>query len=191
MTICRNTIFRAVLFIVLAVVACAAQNECSVAGLTSINGMQVRDAAGVLHDYACTNGTNITFLGNVGVQGIGGVNLLGQTASLGSQTLVAALPVAGRYKVHYFADQRTLCATGQNTVAFTFTWKSRSNQTRTATSVTLTLGSAQTPATSLQGTIPISGFATSPVTMTSTVTGTCTTGGPSAYDIDAWVERAQ
>jgi hypothetical protein len=122
---------------------------------------------------------------------VGDSDVLGQTASQATVNLVGTVPSAGKYRIGYTADQNALCPTGSESVFFTFTWTS-ANHVRTVNSITLTLGSAQSSTSgAIEGVVPIFAAASSAITYTSTVTGSCATGGPASYDAHISVEAVQ
>jgi hypothetical protein len=122
---------------------------------------------------------------------VGDSDVLGQTASQSTVNLVGTVPTSGKYRVSYYATQHAVCASGSVSVSFTFTWVD-SNATRTAQSVGLTMGSSQSASQgAIEGVIPIYAVASSSVTYTSTVTGSCASGGPASYDAHISVEAIQ
>lgn len=122
---------------------------------------------------------------------LGDSDVTGQTASQGTVNLVGTVPSSGKYRISYYADQHATCTTGANAVQFTFRWTDAS-AARSANSISLTLGSTQsTAAGSIQGVIPVYAVSSSAITYTSTVTGSCATGGPSSYDAHISVESVQ
>lgn len=118
-------------------------------------------------------------------------DVLGQTSSQGTVNVVGTAPATGKYRIGYYAEQHALCSTGAGAVTFIFSWTGP-NGTRTAQSVALTLGSTQSASLgSIQGSVPIYALASSVISYTSTVTGSCATGGPASYDAHISVEALQ
>jgi hypothetical protein len=119
---------------------------------------------------------------------VGVSDVTNQTISQSTVTIVASAAVAtGKYRISYYANENNLCSTGFVTVLFTFSWFDPSAN-RTAQSLSLTIGVTQSAAAgSIQGVVPIFAQASTAITYTSTVTGTCTIGSAS-YDIHATVE---
>lgn len=118
-------------------------------------------------------------------------DVLGQTTSQSTVTLIGSVGSSGKYRISYYANENALCTTGYVTVLFTFNW-SDPISTRSAQSVTLTMADTQSaPFGAIQGIVPIYADASTAVTYTSTVTGSCTTGGPASYDIHVSVESVQ
>jgi hypothetical protein len=115
------------------------------------------------------------------------------TAQTASQTVtvVASVPASGKYRISYVASQNAVCASGSVPVFFTFSWNDGTTA-HTATTIALTLGSSRPAGTSsIQGVIPIDAAASSAITYTSTVVGSCATGGPASYDAHITVEGVQ
>jgi len=112
------------------------------------------------------------------------------TAQSSSQTSVTlASPGAGQYMLNYYADQNGTCTTGANSVSFTFNWTDGGNA-RAITAGSLTLGSTQSASAGyLSGLLPIYA-ASGPVTYTSTVSGSCSSG-TSSYDMHVALMRLQ
>jgi hypothetical protein len=105
--------------------------------------------------------------------------------------LLGTVPAAGKYRISYYANQNALCSSGSISVLFTFTWTDASH-VRGANSIALTIGVSQsTTAGSIQGVIPIYAAISTAITYTSTVTGSCATGGPASYDAHISVEAVQ
>lgn len=111
-------------------------------------------------------------------------DVIGQSTSQTAVTL-ATPTTAGEYTVRIDADLHTPCTTGSNSVIFTANWTT-ANGARLATTATLTMGSSQTTGSYVQAFIPINSAVSDPITYSSTVTGTCTTG-TSSYDVHASV----
>jgi hypothetical protein len=151
----------------------------------SINGV-----GGAFTLTGCTqSGTSITCNGGGGGS-VGDSDVLGQTASQSTVNVVGTVPGAGKYRISYYADQNALCASGSVTVLFTFSWID-GTRSRSVQSIPLTLGSSALSSASIQGVIPIFAAASSAVTYTSTVAGSCATGGPASYDAHVTVEALQ
>ena len=135
-------------------------------------------------------GNTFTFNGGSGGS-IGDSDVVGQTASQSTVNLVGTVPATGKYRISYYANQNAVCATGSVSAVLTFVWMDASSP-RTAKSIALTLGTSQSSnAGSIQGIIPVYAVAASAITYTSTVTGSCATGGPSSYDAHISVEAVQ
>ena len=134
------------------------------------------------------NGTG----GGGGFPSIAGVsNVTGRSTSQSSTNIVASTAAAGSYRISYYLDQNAACTTGANSVELTFNWTDGSNA-RSANSVMFTMGTTQSVASgSIQGAIPIYAALASAINYSSTVTGVCSTGGPSSYDLHISVEELQ
>lgn len=127
----------------------------------------------------------------VGSSSIGSSDVTGQTASQASVNLVGTVSSAGKYRISYYASQHALCGSGSNSVVFTFHWTDDATA-RSANSISLTMGTMQSSAAgSIQGAIPIYASASTAITYTSTVIGSCASGGPSSYDAHISVEAIQ
>lgn len=141
-----------------------------------------------------TGGTTAaTARSNLGVAStsVGDSDLTGLTASQSTVTLVASTASAGKFRINYYADQNAVCTTGSYSVFFSFQWTDASHS-RTTNSVTLTLMSSQSANQgSIQGVVPIYAGVGTAITYTSTVTGSCSSGGPSSYDVHISVESVQ
>jgi hypothetical protein len=125
------------------------------------------------------------------ISSLGNSDVTGQTLSQGSVNLVGIVPESGKYRISYYALQHALCTTGFNSVLFTFSWTDE-NAARTVQSVSLTLGTVQSPSfSSIQGDFLIYAVASSTITYSSTVTGSCATGGPSSYNAHITVGAVQ
>lgn len=125
------------------------------------------------------------------VLSVGDSDVTGQTASQGAVNLVGTVPATAKYRVSYYANQAAVCGSGTVTVLFTFNWVDP-RSARSVSSVVLTIGPAQAPITgSIQGAIPIEALASTAITYTSTLTGSCATGGPASYDAHIAVEEIQ
>lgn len=120
----------------------------------------------------------------------GDSDMTGQTASQATVNLVGTVSSTGKYRISYYADQNALCSTGSVSVLFTFNWTDGSHA-RSVKSIALTLGTAQAASSSIQGVIPAFAAASSAITYTSTVSGSCATGGPASYDAHISVEAVQ
>jgi len=143
----------------------------------SVNG-----CAGVC-TVAATAGTEVPTVGDSDVTA--------QTASQSTVNVVSTVPATGKYRISYYANQHATCGSGTVTVLFTFSWVDPISA-RAAPSIALTIGPTQAPITgSIQGAIPIYVLAATAVTYTSTVTGSCATGGPASYDAHIAVEEMQ
>ncbi len=130
-----------------------------------------------------SSGPNIGSLGNSEVTG--------QTVSQGSVNLVGTVPQNGKYLISYYASQHALCSAGFNSVFFSFSWTDSSGA-RTVQSVGLTLGNVQSSSSgSIQGDFQIYALSSSAITYSSTLTGSCATGGPSSYDAHITVNAVQ
>lgn len=137
-----------------------------------------------------------TYIGgvlNIPVYSGGGSNIVGtsdvlnQSTSQGSTTLVASASGTGVYRISYYTDQNVTCTTGSNVVFFSFQWTDVTHS-RTISSLSLTLTSAQSANLgSIQGVIPIYVENATSITYTSTVSGSCTSG-TSSYDVHVVVE---
>jgi hypothetical protein len=139
--------------------------------------------------FSCNTTTRVCTA--TGTSSVGDSDVVGQTASQGTVNLVTSIAPAQKFRISYYLDQNTLCTTGSNSVLLTFSWTDGS-QARTANSISLTLGSTASPSVgSVQGVIPVFAAASSVITYTSTVTGSCATGGPSSYDAHISVEAVQ
>lgn len=122
---------------------------------------------------------------------VGDSDVTGQTASQGTVNVVGTVPATGKYRISYYANQHTVCGSGTIAVVFTFNWVDASSA-RSVSSVALTIGPSQAPISgSIQGAIPIYAQASTAITYTSTVTGSCATGGPASYDAHIAVEEIQ
>lgn len=141
--------------------------------------------------YACGSGGWFKVNGGSGGGSIGDSDVTNQTASQGTVNLVGSVPATGKYRVSYYATQHTLCASGSASVLFTFGFVDP-NSTRSVRSVSLTLGASQSPLLGIiEGVIPVYSVALTAITYTSTVTGSCATGGPASYDAHISVEAVQ
>ena len=121
----------------------------------------------------------------------GDSDVTAQTASQGTVNLVGTVPLTGKYRISYYASQHTVCGAGTISVGFTCNWTDPASA-RSVSSVALTIGPAQAPiAGSIQGVVPIYALASTAITYTSTVTGSCATGGPASYDAHIAVEGIQ
>jgi hypothetical protein len=139
--------------------------------------------------FNCNTSTRVCTLN--GASAAGDSDVLGQTASQGTVNLVTSIAAAQKFRISYYLDQNVLCASGSNSVLLTFSWTD-GTLARTANSISLTLGSsASSTVGSVQGVLPIFASASSAITYTSTVTGSCATGGPSSYDAHISVEAVQ
>jgi|SRR5581483_1123280 len=156
-------------------------------GISSING--INGPVQFSGPGLSQNGNSFFFSGQNGGGSIGDSDVTNQTASQGTVNLVGTTPSAGKYRISYYVSQHTLCVTGANTVQLTFHW-SDGLQSRSTNSVALTLNSSASAA-SIQGVIPIYAAAASAITYTSTLAGSCATGGPSSYDAHISVEAVQ
>jgi len=128
--------------------------------------------------------------GGGGGGSIGDSDVTNQSASQGTTNLVAAVSSTGKYRISYYVAQNALCTTGARSVLLTFYWNDGLSN-RIANSITLTLGQSQQLFGSVQGVIPIYASVSSGITYTSTVSGSCVTGGPSSYDAHIAVESIQ
>jgi len=118
----------------------------------------------------------------------GSSNVTNQSTSQGTVTLASG-PSVGQYRITYNANQNALCATGSNSVSFTFNWTDAGNA-RSLTTGSLPLGTAQSSTTGfLTGLFSLQ-YASGNVTYTSTVSGICASG-TSSYDIHVALERVQ
>lgn len=139
--------------------------------------------------FSCNTTTRVCIAN--GTTSAGDSDVVGQTASQGTVNLVTSISASQKFRISYYLDQGTLCATGSNSVLLIFSWTDGSHA-RTANSIALTLGSTASPSVgSVQGVIPVFAAASSVITYTSTVTGSCATGGPSSYDAHISVEAVQ
>jgi hypothetical protein len=130
-------------------------------------------------------------LSTSGVSVIGSSTVSHQSTSQSTVVLVPSAPSTGKYRINYYADQNALCGTGSNVVFFDFQWTDL-NHSRTTSSVALALTDSQSANRgSIQGTIPIEAVSTTAITYTSTVSGSCSSGGPSSYDVRISVESVQ
>jgi len=121
----------------------------------------------------------------------GSSNVVGQSGSLGTTSIITSTAAAGSYRISYYIDQNSLCGSGANMVQLTFNWTD-ATASRSAQSVILIMGSTQsTPTGSVQGMVPIYAALASSITYVSTVTGACSTGGPSTYDVHVTAEQIQ
>ena len=126
-----------------------------------------------------------------GGNSVGSSDLTSQTSSQTTVTLVASTIASGKFRISYYADQNALCDSGQTSVFFSFQWTDASHS-RTASTVVLVLPSTQSANLgSIQGVIPIYAAMSTAITYTSTVTGSCSAGGPSSYDVHISVESIQ
>jgi hypothetical protein len=122
---------------------------------------------------------------------VGDSDVTNQTASQGTVNLVGTAPATGKYRISYYANQHSVCGSGTVAVHFTFNWVDPVSA-RSVSSVALTIGPSQAPVTgSIQGVVPIYVLAATAVTYTSTLTGSCATGGPASYDAHIAVEEIQ
>lgn len=125
------------------------------------------------------------------IPSVGSSDVLNVSASQSTVNLVASTPSTGKYRINYFSNEHTLCTAGFASVVFNFSWFDPISQ-RTAQSIALAIGvSNSLPAGSIQGIIPIFAQASTVISYSSTITGTCTTGGPASYDIHVSVEELQ
>jgi hypothetical protein len=114
-------------------------------------------------------------------------NVTVQSTSQSAVTL-ASSPTSGAYRLTYYVDQNGTCTSGSNSVSLTFNWTDGSNA-RVLTTGNLNLGSAQTTAGYLSGTLPVY-VGSGNVTYSSSVVGSCTSG-TSSYDAHLSLERLQ
>ncbi len=114
-------------------------------------------------------------------------NAIALSTSQSTVTLASA-PTAGSYRLNYYVDQNEVCASGSNNVALGFNWTDGSNA-RVLNTSNLSLGSAQSAAGYLSGTLPI-WVGSGNVTYSSTISGSCSTG-TSTYDVHLSLERLQ
>jgi hypothetical protein len=114
-------------------------------------------------------------------------NVIAQSASQAAATLASG-PGAGSYRLTYYVDQNGTCTSGSNTVSLTFNWTDGSNA-RVLTTASMNLGSTQSSAAYLSGTLPIY-VGSGNVTSSSTVTGSCSSG-ISSYDVHLSLESLQ
>lgn len=114
-------------------------------------------------------------------------NVTALSASQGAVTLASGI-TAGSYRVSYYVDQNGTCATGSDTVSLSFNWTDASSA-RVLNTSSLTLGSAQSTAGYLAGTLPLYAGSGS-VTYSAAVAGSCGSG-TSSYDIHVAMERLQ
>jgi hypothetical protein len=169
-------------------------NEVTVTGTSPITGIGSWTLS--LPSLLKIPGTVTSFNGTpafgLGVPAIFGVsNILGQSSSQAATNIISSTAAAGTYRISYYIDQNATCSTGSNMVQLTFNWTDGS-ASRYAQSAQLVLGSAQSPNYgSLQGIIPIFASLASAVTYSSTIVGTCISGGPSSYDVHVSAEEIQ
>jgi hypothetical protein len=116
------------------------------------------------------------------------IDLLAQSASLGSTALVATTTSADRYIINYYIDQSAVCSSADGTVLATFSWTDASNARQQA-SATLTFASTLGTSGFLQGTIQIWAATASAINAATTYVA-CGTG-TATYDIHAYVTEAQ
>lgn len=116
------------------------------------------------------------------------LDLTGQSTSLGTQTIVASTPAAGRYVINYYVGESAGCATpGPGVVTATFSWND--GVARTLVSSTLTFTVAPGAGDTIRGSIPL--WASTATAITAITTYTACTTGTATYDIHAWVTEAQ
>ena len=114
-------------------------------------------------------------------------NVIAQAVSQAAATLASG-PSAGTYRLTYYLDQNGTCTSGSNAVSLTFNWTDGSNA-RALTTASLNLGSTQSTAGYLSGTLPIY-VGSGNVTTSSTVSGSCASGG-SSFDFHLSLESLQ
>jgi len=119
---------------------------------------------------------------------VGSSDVLAQTTSQSTVNLLASAPASGRYRISYYANENGLCESGNVFVFLSFSWYDPVAN-RTSNSLSLVIGSTQSaPFGSIQGVLPIYVQSSTAVSYTSTVTGSCTTGGPASYDVHITLE---
>jgi hypothetical protein len=139
----------------------------------------------------CTGVCTVSATAGTVAPTVGDSDVTAQTASQSTVIVVSAAPATGKYRIGYYANQHAICGSGMVTVLFTFNWVDPVSA-RAASSIALTIGPTQAPITgSIQGSVPIYVLAATAVTYTSTVTGSCATGGPASYDAHIAVEEVQ
>ena len=122
---------------------------------------------------------------------IGTSDVTARTTSQTTTNLVTSTPSTTKYRINYYVNENALCSSGSVSVFLVFSWYDPVAQ-RTIQSLSLTIGITQSaPFGSVQGSFPIYAQASTAIIYTSTVTGSCTTGGPASYDAHIAVEEIQ
>ena len=116
---------------------------------------------------------------------LGSVDLVNQSGTLGSTTIVSSIP-AGNYNLHYYVNQPSACTGTSGSIKLKFTWNDSGFTGRSSTTGALSLTTTEsTAANYMSGVFPIRVTASTTVTVTTSTFTACTSA--TLYDLHAWV----